>query len=79
MHIKQAVHTLTQQLHRLGWRTEQSLGLLAQWRCDEITRAEFESSIDQLLILDLDDLTSDELADLELYQQTIAAIKMQGK
>lgn len=68
---------LTQQLHRLGWRTEQSLTVLAQWRDHQITREEFHRSIDQLADLDREDLTSDELADLDLYLQVLDQIKQQ--
>lgn len=77
MHIKTAVHELTQQLHRLGWRTERALDLLAQWRDRRITREEFLDSIDQLKVLDPEDLSSDELADLDLYIQVLEQIKQQ--
>ena len=79
MHIKTAVHTLTQCLHRLGWRTEQALQALDRWRTDQCTREQFLASIDQLLIIDQESLTSDELADLALYVETLTKIKQQSK
>lgn len=79
MHIKSAVHMLTQQLHRLGWRTEQSLGVLESWRAGRINTEEFHDRIEDLLSLDLEELTADELADLDLFRDTMQAIKTQPR
>ena len=79
MLLKTAVHELTQRLHRLGWRTDQAVTLLAQWRTNEITRREFTDKIEDLLRLDHEELTSDELADLELFRRIMAAILEQQK
>lgn len=79
MHIKQAVHLLTQQNHRLAWRTDQALGFLEQWRQSRITTEVFHKSIDDLLIIDSDELTADEIADWELYVQTVAAVRAQPR
>lgn len=77
MHIKTAVHTLTQQLHRLGWRTEQAVRLLESWRSRQISREEFVTELDLLAELNREDLSSDELADLELYLEVLDKIKQQ--
>lgn len=79
MHIKQAVHLLTQQNHRLAWRTDQALRTLEDWRAGRCTSEEFHERLTDLEIRDPDDLTSDELADLGLYQQCLATIALQQR